>query len=145
MTNNTATLESGHNDYRTALPPRPIKTGEVAVTTSPQNENHAGKPELITHRNFITATSPVDSEISIIGGRTSTRLSENQCEPNEIEDHNQMVIAQVISEGGTFDEAWEALHNLFSYGSQHAPREIAREESDSSAFFRAVCGWPCEG
>lgn len=138
MTENKATPEGGHDDGATKKLPEPNEKGEVAPTTSPANDNHAGQPELITQKEFITAPSPVDAEASATGEILSSPLASDR----DAFDH--LECDQVLSEVETIDEAHEILENLNCYGSRYEPGGSADVESDGLEYLRAVCGLSCE-
>ena len=141
--NNTPTLEGGHNDGAAKKLPEPNEKGSAAATTEPMNDNHAGKPESITQGKSITAPTPVDSEASITGASPSPPLAPDDLTFDDV-DNDQLIVDQVLSEGGTIDEAHEILENLNCYGSRHEPGGSADVESDGLEYLRAVCGQHCE-
>lgn len=145
---NTTDLKGGDNDEAATKLPEQNEKGSAAATTEPANDNHAGQPELITQKEVITAPAPVDAEGSNNDSTPSSRVTSDDMGPDgfDYDDrlidalHDQMVIDQVLSEGGTLDDANEILHNLYWYGSRYEPGGSADDGFDYSDLIRAVSG-----
>jgi len=131
--NKTSALKGSTNDRVANLPPKQ-KTSE-AEPTSLTNDKHAEAHELNEQEGRITPESRVDSGTSNFDGG-----ADDYCDFDEEREHEASIIQQVISEGGTIDEAFKALDNLFWYGSRHEPHEPDDDEPEVLAHLLAVRG-----